>query len=50
MLPDLSLTAVVSDREINLNPIGRKTVLVFHGQDPVRAALGAVAIRALQEL
>lgn len=39
MLPDLSLTAVVSDRAINLNALGRKTVLIFHGQDTAKAAL-----------
>ncbi len=39
MLPDLSLTAVVSDREITLNATGRPTVLIFHGQDTARAAI-----------
>lgn len=39
MLPHQTLTAVVSDREITLDAIGRTTVLVFHGQDTAGEAM-----------
>ncbi len=48
MLPDQTLTAVVSDREITLNAIGRPTVLVFHGQTTAPAAMAVnSAVRAV---
>lgn len=47
MLPDLSLTAVVSGRDINLGAIGRPAVLVFHGQNTAPAAVAVNnAVRA----
>ncbi len=39
MLPDQTLNAVVSAREINLAKIARPAVLIFHGQDTAKAAI-----------
>ena len=38
-LPDVTLTAAGSEREVNLRRIGVPVVLVFHGQDTGDAAL-----------
>lgn len=38
-LPDVSLTAAGSEREVNLQDIGVPTILIFHGQDTADAAL-----------
>lgn len=40
LLPDASMTAVVSGREISLRETGLPLVLVFHAQDTARDALG----------
>jgi hypothetical protein len=38
-LPDVTLTAAGSEREVNLRQIGVPVILVFHGQDTGDAAL-----------
>ena len=38
-LPDVTLTAAGSGREVNLRQIGVPVILVFHGQDTGDAAL-----------
>jgi len=38
-LPDVTLTAAGSDREVNLRNIGAPVILIFHGQDTGDAAL-----------
>lgn len=38
-LPDVTLTAAGSGREVNLRQIGVPAILVFHGQDTSDAAL-----------
>lgn len=39
MLPAETLTAVVTNRDITLNAIGRPAVFIFHGQDTAAAAI-----------
>jgi len=38
-LPDVTLTAAGSDRDVHLAQIGVPTILIFHGQDTADAAL-----------
>jgi hypothetical protein len=48
MLPALSLTAVVTGREITLDATGCPTVLVFHGRETAGAAVAVNAtVRAV---
>jgi len=39
MLPDLTLTAVVSGTAVTLNAVTRPAVLIFHGQKTAQAAI-----------
>lgn len=48
MLPDVTLTAVVSGTEIALDKLQRPAVLIFHGQNTADAALAVnSAVRAV---